>query len=262
MNNWLRMMSAAMALGALVLACSSPAPTPTPSPTPTATPTPVPTATPTPEPEPSGPGLAEGLAIFAGPLSAESRSCLDALEAENPDLTLTKLMGPEATALDGMRVIACLTDEEGARFPSGAGDVPLGPSEARCVLESVDEDALAGLTQGREMPPSLLIAMGACVKGMLPPDDPDDGTVSNPNDGSDTFTPPTDEERAAFIAALAAAGLGEDGAACIADGLTAIGVPLAMDALAGMMASGAMTEGPIAAILAECGISPAMLGGG
>lgn len=248
----------AMAFAAALAACSSPTPTPTPTATPEPTPTPVPTATPTPGPgaAPSGPGLSEGLAMFAGPLSAESVSCLDVLQVEQPDLTLTTLMGPDATALDGMRVLACLTDEEGERFPSGDQDVPLSPSQSRCVLESVDTEALANLTQGQAMPPALMMAMGACVEGMLPTD----GTASNPNDGTDTFTPPSPEERAAFIAGFAEVrGVDEGAAACVADGLTAIRVSLSVE----RFLTAVVTEGPIAVVLAECGVPAAMpLGGG
>ena len=87
-----------------------------------------------------------------------------------------------------------------------------------------------------------------------------DGTASNPNDGTDTSTPPSPEERAAFIAGFAEVrGVDEEAAACVADGLTAIGVPLNVE----RFLTAVVTEGPIAVVLAECGVPAAMpLGSG
>ena len=94
------------------------------------------------------------------------------------------------------------------------------------------------------------------------PSDPSlsDGTASNPNDGTDTFTPPSPEERAAFIAGFAEVrGVDEGAAACVADGLTAIGVSLSVE----RFLAAVVTEGPIAVVLAECGVPAAMpLGSG
>ena len=94
------------------------------------------------------------------------------------------------------------------------------------------------------------------------PSDPSlsDGTASNPNDGTDTFTPPSPEERAAFIAGFAEVrGVDEEAAACVADGLTAIGVSLSVE----RFLAAVVTEGPIAVVLAECGVPAAMpLGSG
>ncbi len=94
------------------------------------------------------------------------------------------------------------------------------------------------------------------------PSDPSlsDGTASNPNDGTDTFTPPSPEERAVFIAGFAEVrGVDEEAAACVADGLTAIGVSLSVE----RFLAAVVTEGPIAVVLAECGVPAAMpLGSG
>ena len=94
------------------------------------------------------------------------------------------------------------------------------------------------------------------------PSDPSlsDGTASNSNDGTDTSTPPSPEERAAFIAGFAEVrGVDEEAAACVADGLTAIGVSLNVE----LFLTAVVTEGPIAVVLAECGVPAAMpLGGG
>lgn len=82
-----------------------------------------------------------------------------------------------------------------------------------------------------------------------------DGTASNPNDGTDTSTPPSPEERAAFIAGFAEVrGVDEEAAACVADGLTAIGVSLNVE----RFLAAVVTEGPIAVVLAECGVPAAM----
>ncbi len=89
------------------------------------------------------------------------------------------------------------------------------------------------------------------------PSDPSlsDGTASNPNDGTDTDTPPSPEERAAFIAGFAEVrGVDEEAAACVADGLTAIGVSLNVE----RFLAAVVTEGPIAVVLAECGVPAAM----
>lgn len=248
MRRRLQVVLGAMALVAALAACSSPTPTPTP----TATPTPAPTATPTPvaEPAPGGPSLAQGIAMLTGPLSAESESCLDGLQADDPDLTLETLMSPDATMLTGMRFIACLSEEEAKRIP-GAGEGSMAsPSIARCVLDSTDEEALAGVTTGEDIPPALMMAMGACMGGL-----PGDGAVSNPNDGTDTFTPPSPEERAVFIAGFAEVRrVDEAAAACVADGLTAIGVSLNIETFL----TAIVTEGPIAVVLAECGVPQGM----
>ena len=94
------------------------------------------------------------------------------------------------------------------------------------------------------------------------PSDPSlsDGTASNSNDGTDTSTPPSPEERAAFIAGFAEVrGVDEEAAACVADGLTAIGVSLNVE----RFLAAVVTEGPIAVVLAECEVPAAMpLGGG
>ena len=251
MSRRLRVVLGATALFAALAACSSPTPTPTPTATPEPTPTPAPTATPTAtESAPSGPGLAAGVAMLTGPLSAESASCLDGLQADDPDLTLATLMAPDATMLTGMRFIACLSEEEAKQIP-GAGEGSMAsPAIARCVLDSTDEEALANVTTGEEIPPALMMAMGACMGGL-----PDDGTVSNPNDGTDTFTPPSPEERAAFIAGFTEVrGVDEAAATCVAEGLTAIGVPLDVKTFL----TAIVTEGPIAVVLAECGVPQGM----
>lgn len=94
------------------------------------------------------------------------------------------------------------------------------------------------------------------------PSDPSlsDGTASNSNDGTSTFTPPSPEERAAFIAGFAEVrGVDEEAAACVADGLTAIGASLSVE----RFLTAVVTEGPIAVVLAECGVPAAMpLGSG
>lgn len=87
-----------------------------------------------------------------------------------------------------------------------------------------------------------------------------DGTASNPNDGTGTSTPPSPEERAAFIAGFAEVrGVDEEAAACVADGLTAIGASLSVESFL----TAVVTEGPIAVVLAECGVPAGMpLGSG
>ena len=250
MRRRLQVVLGVMALAAALAACSSPTPTPTPTATPVPTPTPVPTATPEAEPAPGGPSLAQGIAMLTGPLSAESESCLDGLQANDPDLTLETLMAPGATMLTGMRFIACLSEEEAKRIPGAGEGSMVSPSMARCVLDSTDEEALASVTTGEDIPPALMMAMGVCMGGL-----PDDGTVSNPNDGTSTFTPPSPEERAAFIAGFAdVRGVDEAAAACVADGLTAIGVSLNVE----RFLTAVVTEGPIAVVLAECGVPQGM----
>ena len=262
MRNTLQLILVAMAIAAALAACGSPTPTPTatprptPTPVPTATPTPEPITAPTSEPAPGAGSLAASISMLTGPLSEETQACFDGLQASNPEITLESLMSPDANPVGGMRVIACLTDEEGERLPDMGQ--PMTPTQTRCLLESADEEALSGLTQGAAVPPALMMVMAECMGG-LPGDTDDDGTVSNPNDGTDTFTPPTDAERAAFVQAFAAArGVDETAAACVADGLTAIGVSLPPD-LAGLNST-IVTEGPIAVIFGECNVPLALDG--
>ena len=107
----------------------------------------------------------------AGGLSAETKACLGAIYAENPDLLSSEEVVPEV-AVVAFESFLCFSDEEAAALP-GAADgeaMPFKPSELRCVVEqSGGVEALAPLVGAdSETPPdpavlfALMASFSAC----------------------------------------------------------------------------------------------------
>ena len=103
----------------------------------------------------------------AGGLSAETKACLGAIYAENPDLLSSEEQStPEAVAF-GFEYFLCFSDEEAAALPGAANGeaMPFKPSELRCVVEQTGGmEALAplmGADSETQPDPAVLFALMA-----------------------------------------------------------------------------------------------------
>ena len=179
----LSLLAAALLLLALAGACGSePTPTPTPSPTPTATPTPTPTPAPTATPTPDPIDLTiVTVSAAAGGLTTDSEACLRNLYAttDMTGLPSGSSDDPEDTLL-AFRFLLCLTDDEGERLLSLAGDDTLGgfsPSALRCVDEQIGIERFIEAISGdpTQMPGETVQVLQSCGLELFPIPSPGEG---------------------------------------------------------------------------------------